>query len=84
MHNLLIGTEGIHQFQFAQLPGGLEVSIAVLPGVDPETTRLNTEYAIRAVLEKLGAAPAKVDVRIVNGIARVGSGAKEKLVANGQ
>ncbi len=81
LHNLLIGTKGIQQFQFAQLPGGLELSVAVLPEADPEATRLNTEYAIRAALEKLGAAPAKVDVRIVDGIARVGSGAKEKLVA---
>jgi phenylacetate-CoA ligase len=80
LHNLLIGTEGIHQFQFVQLPSGLELSVAVLPGVDPEAARLKAEYGIRAVLEKLGAAPAKVDVRIVDGIARVGSGAKEKLV----
>lgn len=77
----LIGTAGVRQFQLAQLPDGVEISISVLLEFDPEVTRLKTEHTIRAVLEKLGTATTvRVDVKVVEGIERVGTAAKEKLV----
>lgn len=81
LHSPLIGMEGLRQFQLAQLPDGLQISISVRPELDSEAMRLKTEQTIRTVLEKLGAAAMKIDVKVVDGIARVGSGAKLKLVA---
>jgi putative adenylate-forming enzyme len=80
LHSPLIGTQGVRQFQFAQLPDGVEISISVAPGFDPEAIRRKTENAIRKVLEKLDTASVRVEVRVVDRIERVGTGAKEKLV----
>lgn len=77
----LIGMQGVRQFQLAQLPDGLEITISVLPEFDPEVARSKVELAIRTALEKFDAAPVPIRVRVVDTIARVGSGAKEKLVA---
>jgi putative adenylate-forming enzyme len=77
----LIGTEGVRQFQFAQLPDGVEITISVLPEFDREVIRMKIEHIIRTVLEKLDTAAVRVDVRVVDRIERVGTGAKEKLVS---
>jgi hypothetical protein len=57
------------------------VSASVLPGFDREVIRLKIEHVIRAVLENLDTAPARVEVTVVDRIERAGTGAKEKLVA---
>ena len=81
MSSPLIGTGGIRQFQVAQLPERLEICISVFPEFDPEVTRMKTEETIRAILEKLDTESVRVNVRVVDGIERVGTGVKEKLVA---
>jgi hypothetical protein len=68
------------QFQVAQLPERLEICISVFPEFDPEVTRMKTEETIRAILEKLDTESVRVNVRVVDGIERVGTGVKEKLV----
>ena len=70
LHSPLIGMEGLRQFQLAQLPDGLQISISVRPELDSETLRLKTEQTIRTVLEKLGVAAVMIDVKVVDGIAR--------------
>jgi putative adenylate-forming enzyme len=80
LHSPLIGMEGLQQFQVAPLPDGLQISISVRPDHDSEAMRLKTEQTIRTVLEKLGVGAVRIDVKVVDGIARVGSGAKMKLV----
>jgi phenylacetate-CoA ligase len=80
LHSPLIGTEGVRQFQFAQLADGVEITISVLPEFDREAIRLKIEHVIRTVLENLDTAPARVEVTVVDRIERAGTGAKEKLV----
>jgi putative adenylate-forming enzyme len=76
----LIGTEGIRQFQFAQLSDGVEILISVLPEFDPEATRRKAEDAVRQALVKFDAEGARIAIKVVDRIERVGSAAKEKLV----
>src|SRR5262249_26512172 len=66
----LIGTEGIRQFQLAQLLDGLEITISVLPEFDSEVTRLRVERTVQEALDKLGAAPMRIHVRVVDLIER--------------
>jgi phenylacetate-coenzyme A ligase PaaK-like adenylate-forming protein len=80
LHSPLIGTEGVQQFQFAQLADGVEITISVLPEFDREVIRQKIEHVIRTVLENLDTAPARVEVTVVDRIERAGTGAKEKLV----
>lgn len=77
----LIGTEGVRQFQFAQLPDGVKISIALFPGAEREATRLRVEGMVRGTLEKLEVAAPRIEVNIVDVIERVGAGSKERLVA---
>jgi phenylacetate-CoA ligase len=84
LHSPLIGMEGLRQFQLAQLPDGLQISISVRPELDPEAMRLKAEQTLRTVLEKLGVSAVRIDVKVVDAIARVGSGAKMKLVVKAQ
>ena len=77
----LMRLAGLSQYQFAQLPDGLRVLIVPVPGCDPIEISAATEHAIRAALDPLGAATARVEIEIVDQIDRTGSGAKERLVA---
>ena len=77
----LIGMEGIRQFQFARSPDGLDVSITVSQGSDPESISRNVERALRDALEKLDVQAERIAVEVVDRIERVGTGSKEKLVA---
>ena len=76
----LIGTEGIRQFQLAQLQDGLEIAISVLPEFDPDEVKLRVERTVLQVLDRLTVAPMRVHVKIVDLIERAGAGAKERLV----
>ncbi len=77
----LMRLAGLRQYQFAQLPDGLRVLIVPVPGCDPIEISAATERAIRAALDPLGAATARVEIEIVDQIDRTGSGANERLVA---
>ncbi len=77
----LTGMAGVRQFQFVQLPDGLEVVIAVFEGVDAGAVTVDVEEAVRAALDGVGAEPAELRVRVVDEIERSGAGAKQKLVA---
>ena len=79
LHSPLIGMEGLRQFHVAQMPDGLEILIAVQPGLDADVLKSKTEQTIRSVLEKLGVGHLRIEVTEVNEITRVGSGAKMKL-----
>jgi phenylacetate-CoA ligase len=86
LHSPLIGTEGIRQFQLAQLPAGLEITISVLPEFDSEVTRLRVERTVREALDKLEAAPMRIHVRVVDLIerpCREGSGSGVSVVLTG-
>ncbi|HEV7309614.1 phenylacetate--CoA ligase family protein [Ensifer sp.] len=76
----LTGAAGVRQFQFVQLPDGLEITIAVFEGVDAAAVSTDVDAAVRAALDAAGAAPGGVRVRLVEAIERTGSGAKQKLV----
>lgn len=78
----LIGTTGVCQFQLANSPEGLEISVTTLPVFDREAVRSGVERSIRKALEKLDIATVKVSVTVIDKIERVGSGAKEKIVVN--
>jgi hypothetical protein len=62
------------------LSDGVEVLISVLPEFNPEAIRRRTEDAVREALVKFDADEARVAVKVVYRIERVGSAAKEKLV----
>lgn len=81
LHSPMIGTAGVRQFQFSQLPYGIEVTIAVSSEFRSETVRTDVEHSLRTALDEFGAAPCDVHVKIVDSIRRVGMAAKEKLVA---
>ncbi|OCP00766.1 CoF synthetase [Ensifer sp. LC13] len=76
----LTGAAGVRQFQFVQLPGGLEIVIAVFAEVDAEIVSGAVEQAVRAALNAVDAVPAEVRVRVVDTIERSGAGAKQRLV----
>jgi len=76
----LTGTEGVRQFQFAQLVDGLEITISLFPGYDIDAVAEEIEFAVRTTLATVDAQPARILVRAVDTIGRSGSGAKEKLV----
>jgi phenylacetate-coenzyme A ligase PaaK-like adenylate-forming protein len=80
LRSALTGTNGVRQFQFAQLADGLEITIALFSGTDVEGTSNKIERAVRAALEAVDAQPEQVLVRVVEAIDRSGTGAKEKLV----
>ena len=80
LHSPLIGMGGLRQFQLIQIPEGLEIAISVQSGQDVVLLQQKTEQSIRAILEKLGVAQLLVVVKVVDEIARVGTGAKMKLV----
>lgn len=72
--------EGVQQFQFVQLPDGLQVIITLAPGFEFPAVGEKIERALRATLAEVDAQPAQILVRAVDAIARSGAGAKEKLV----
>ncbi|CAN7652428.1 phenylacetate--CoA ligase family protein [Rhizobium sp. LjRoot258] len=76
----LTGTEGVRQFQFAQLPDGLEITISLFSGFDIDVVGERIETAVRATLAMVDAQPSRIVVRAVDTIERSGSGAKERLV----
>lgn len=76
----LTGTAGVRQFQFVQLPDGLEITIAVFGGVDAAAVSAKVDEAAKAALDAVGAEAGGVRVRVVDAIERSGSGAKQKLV----
>ncbi|MCY1247046.1 hypothetical protein D9M72_603370 [compost metagenome] len=78
----LTGTAGVRQFQFVQLPDGLEITIAVFGGVDAAAVSAKVDEAAKAALDAVGAEAGgvRVRVRVVDAIERSGSGAKQKLV----
>ncbi len=79
----LTGAAGVRQFQFVQLPDGLEIAIAVFEGADAAAVHAAVELGVRAALEAVEAEPAEFRVRVVDAIARSGGGAKQKLVVSG-
>ncbi|WP_244711473.1 phenylacetate--CoA ligase family protein [Rhizobium cremeum] len=78
----LTSIEGISQYQFGQLPDGVEVTISLLPGFDAELVSHKLEFALRAALAKIDAEPAQILIRVVDAIMRSGSGAKQRLVVS--
>ena len=77
----LIGLPGVRQFQVAPVSDGLEVSLVLRAGVDANSARASAERAVTALLAAQDAVAERLTVMIVDGIERVGSGAKLRLVA---
>jgi phenylacetate-coenzyme A ligase PaaK-like adenylate-forming protein len=78
----LTSIEGIRQYQFAQLPNGLEITVSLSSGFDADGVRGDLERVIRATLSKADAEPGQIVVHVVDAIARSGAGAKERLVVS--
>jgi phenylacetate-CoA ligase len=77
----LVRVPGIQQYQFVQLPKGITVRIVLASGADPQGVRAAVDRIARATLADLGAPEAHMEVEIVDRIERIGTGAKQKLVA---
>ncbi|MBD9450376.1 phenylacetate--CoA ligase family protein [Rhizobium sp. RHZ02] len=76
----LTATPGVRQYQFAQLPDGLEITISLFPETDPDVVGESIRRSVDAELAKVGARAGKLLIRTVDVIMRSGAGAKEKLV----
>jgi phenylacetate-CoA ligase len=73
---------GIRQYQFGQLADVIRIVIAPAMGCDPAEVSRSAERAVRNVLAQMDAGAARVEVDLVDKIDRIGSGAKEKLIAS--
>ncbi|MFN4142877.1 phenylacetate--CoA ligase family protein [Aestuariivirga sp.] len=76
----LVKVEGIRQYQFAALDDGILIRLATEPGRDRATVGSAVKALAARVLQDLGIAGARVELQLVDGIERIGGGAKEKIV----
>ncbi|MDY0884702.1 phenylacetate--CoA ligase family protein [Dongia soli] len=79
----LLRLAAVRQFQVAPSPDGLEIRLVLRDDAgqaDGNSLCAAAEQAVRLILDEAGADIGSVTVRIVSDIARIGSGAKERLV----
>ncbi|WP_141652367.1 phenylacetate--CoA ligase family protein [Rhizobium grahamii] len=80
LRSSLTRTGGVRQFQFSQLPDGLEITISLFADFDHRMVAQSVEDSLRETLANAGAEPRRIVVRAVQSIERNGPGAKERLV----
>ena len=71
----------VRQFQVTPLPAGLCIRIALRSAAEHERTLCSVRRLVQRELDDAGAIVQTLTVEIVDCIDRVGTGAKEKLVA---
>lgn len=78
----LSSIEGIREYQFRQLPEGVEIAISLSPDIDADVVRHKLELALQGTLASIDIEPARISILVVDAIARSGPGAKKRLVVS--